>query len=227
MKRLLGLLGVLFVIGCGGDDGPPPAPEGALLVFPLQNSECATGQSINEELSQVNFEWQPSVNTDVYTLSVVNLETNVPQTIMTAATSASLSIAKGTPFSWSVTSMNDESSQTATSESWLFYNEGAQLTYAPFPAQIINPKAGATIQQNSMGRVELSWQGVDIEDDITAFEVYLSEQNPPQSLLSTLGSETMQTEAAVISGTIYYWKVITIDAEGNTSDSGIFDFKVF
>ncbi|RNC91979.1 MAG: hypothetical protein ED555_02385 [Allomuricauda sp.] len=226
MKRFLFLLVSLLMIGCGGDDGPPPAPEAALLVFPLQNSECTTGQSINANLSQVTFEWQPAANTDLYTLSVVNLTTNVSQSIATVATSANLSIAKGTPFSWSVSSTNDKSSQTATSENWLFYNEGAQLSYAPFPAQILSPKAGATVLPDTMDRVELSWIGADVEDDIDRFEVYFSEQNPPENLLSSIGSGTMQTEVSVVSGTTYYWKVVTVDAQGNTSDSGVFDFKV-
>lgn len=227
MKKLyVLLLGLTFLVGCGGDDGPPPAPEGAVLVFPLQDSECTTGQSINETLSQVTFEWQPAANTDSYTLSVVNLNTNVPQNITTRSTSASLSIEKGAPFSWSVTSTNDRSNQTATSESWLFYNAGAQTTYAPFPAQIISPKSGKTVQMDGMGQVSLEWTGADVEDDIQTFEVYFSEQNPPQSLLTTTDANTMEAQAPVNSGVIYFWRIVTIDAEGNSSDSGTFDFKV-
>ncbi len=227
MRKLLKLPILLFIVACGGDDGPPPVPEGAVLVFPLQDSECTTGQSINETLSQVTFEWQASENTDLYTLSAVNLNTNVPQTIMTASTSASLSIEKGAPFSWSVASTNNKSNQTATSESWLFYNAGAQLTYAPFPAQLISPKSGSTVQKNSMDNIVLSWSGADVEDDIETFEVYFSEENPPESLLTSVNSETGQTEVSVDSNTVYFWRVITVDAEGNTSDSGVFDFKVF
>lgn len=227
MKNLLlSFLGLTLILGCGGDDGPPPVPEGAILVFPLQNSECTTGQSINETLSQVTFEWQSAAHTDLYTLSAVNLNTNVPQNITTQSTSASLSIEKGAPYSWSVTSTNENSSQTAISESWLFYNAGSQTTYAPFPAQIVSPKSGVTVQMNAMGEISLEWIGADVEGDIQSFEVYFSEQNPPQDLLITTDSGTLQAAATVVSGVIYYWRVVTIDAEGNASDSGTYDFRV-
>ena len=225
MKHFM-LLGVLLVFfSCKKDDGPPPSPEGAQLVFPLENSECTTGVSLDETLSQVTFEWQAANNTDRYTLTVINLLTNTPQAISTINTSATLSIEKGAPFSWSILSSNSESDDTATSESWLFYNAGSQTTYAPFPAQVQFPEPGSTVQANGEGQVELAWIGADVEDDIVSFEVYFSETNPPNLLTST-ESNTSQTTGNVVSGNIYYWRVVTTDSEGNTSDSGVFDFKV-
>ncbi|MEO0571214.1 MAG: hypothetical protein AAF039_05870 [Bacteroidota bacterium] len=228
MRNWLLFLGyLLFLFSCGGgDDGPPPSPEGALLVFPEQDSECTTGVSISETLSQVTFEWQPANNTNRYTLTVINLTTNTPQAISTMSASASLSIEKGAPFSWSVLSSNSASDDTATSESWLFYNAGAQTTYAPFPAQIQFPPAGGTVQANSEGAVELSWIGADVEDDIVTFEVYFSETSPPETLIVSTAPETTQATANVTSATTYFWRVVTTDSEGNTSDSGVFDFKV-
>lgn len=227
MMRKLMLLSLLgFMVACGGDD-TPPAPQGALLVFPEENSECTTGSNVNETLSQVTFRWNASKNTDNYTLSVVNLETNVPQNISTATTSASLSIAKGTPFAWSVTSRNSKSDQVAISETWLFYNAGAQTTYAPFPAQLVSPASGSTVQKDIANEVLLEWSGADVDNDIDTFEVFFSDVNPPTTLLGTTNSATMELSASVQSSTVYYWKVITTDLEGNTSDSGIFEFKVF
>lgn len=224
MKRLLLIISVVL-ISCGGDDGPPPSPEGALLVFPLQNSECTTGVSVNETLSQVTFEWMAANNTDFYTLNVVNLETNTPQTITTGSTSAILSIEKGAPFSWSILSSNSNSDETATSENWLFYNAGALTTYPPFPAQIIRPKSGASVQKSADNQVALQWLGSDVEDDISTFEIYFSDDNPP-ALFATENASTTQINVSVVSGVTYYWSVVTTDSEGNTSDSGIFDFKV-
>lgn len=227
MKRIFQSLGLLIVLWSCGSDDPPPAPGGTDLVFPDQNSECTTGISVNETLSQVTFQWQTSSNTDSYTLSVVNLETNIPQTISTAATSASLSIVKGAPYSWSVTSLNSRSDQVATSETWLFYNAGSQTTYAPFPAQLIGPVSGSTVQRNMDNEVTLVWQGADVENDISEFEVFFATTNPPTTSLGTTASNTMELNVDVESGTIYYWKVITTDAEGNNSDSGIFEFRTF
>ena len=224
-KFFLYICAVTFLASCGGDDGPPPAPEGATLVAPARNSECTTGTSISQTQSQVTFQWQASSNTDSYTLSVVNLNTNTPQTIETNATSASLSIAKGTPFSWSVASSNAKSDQIAISETWLFYNAGSLTSYAPFPAQLVSPLSGATVFKDIANEVELKWKGTDVESDIESFEVFFSDQNPP-TVAGTTGSNKMNLKVAVESNTVYYWKVITTDSEGNTSDSGVFDFKV-
>ncbi|WP_343487225.1 hypothetical protein [Allomuricauda sp. d1] len=228
MKKIAGIImGFVFLVGCGGgDDGPPPQPEAPALVFPLQNSECTTGQDVSETQTQVTFEWQASANTDSYTLSVVNLNTNVSlQPITTQNTMASVSIDKGTPFSWTVTSRNQASGLTAVSDSWLFYNEGAQTNYAPFPAQIMAPQPGSTINANAMGQTTLKWNGTDVEDDIASYEVYFSEQNSPE-VLATTDANTTETTVNISSGTTYYWKIVTIDAQGNESDSGVFDFKV-
>jgi len=223
--RYFSLLLVLLSFACKKDK-VPKSPEGAILVFPLQNSECNTGISVNETLSQVTFEWQPAANTELYVLSAVNLNTNTPQTITTAATSASLSIEKGAPYSWTVMSSNTDSDITAISENWLFYNAGSQVNYAPFPARIVSPVSGRTVQIGANNQVLLRWSGTDIEDDISGFEVYFSETNPPNILLSTTDADTMQVPADVTSGSTYYWSVITTDSNGNTSDSGIYDFKV-
>jgi hypothetical protein len=224
LKYVLFLL--LFVFLSCGTDEAANSPAGALLVFPFQNSECTTGISINETLSQVTFEWQAANNTQLYVLSVVNLNTNIPQTITTEATSASLSIEKGAPYSWTVTSANSNTDDTATSENWLFYNAGPQINYAPFPAQIISPFSGSTAQANDSNEITLRWIGADVEDDIAGFEVYFGEENPPTTLLQTVDETTMEVNATVTSGTTYFWRIITTDSNGNTSDSGIYDFKI-
>ncbi|MEM8510317.1 MAG: hypothetical protein AAF717_20955 [Bacteroidota bacterium] len=228
MRRfLVGGILLAVVLSCGGDDdAPAPIPGEAILVFPEQNSECTTGIDVSSTLSQVTFEWQPSENTNSYTLTVINLFTNVPQTTATSGTNAALTIEKGTPFSWSVQSSNNRSNETATSASWLFYNAGSQTTYPPFPAQLVAPGSGATVQKNVDNEIVLQWVGADVEDDIAIYEVYFSDQNPPETLLITTLSDSQQTSVAVSSG-IYYWKVVTIDEAGNQSDSGVFDFRVF
>jgi len=225
IRNIIWLSIIALLVSCGGDDGPPPAPEGAMLVFPEENSECTTGTDINQMSTQITFRWMASNNTDSYTLSVVNLETNVPQNISTATTSASLTITKGTPFAWSVTSRNSDSDQVASSATWLFYNAGSQTTYTPFPAQVVKPASGSTVQRNIANEVVLEWSGADVDGDIESFEVFFSDTEPTTSLGITNAS-TMELPVAVESGIVYYWKVVTTDLEGNTSDSGVFDFKV-
>lgn len=226
-RNLIWLSLLVLLVSCGGNDDAPPVPEGATLVFPEENSECTTGIDIDQTSTQITFRWTASDNTDRYTLNVVNLDTNVPQNISTTSTSASLTIAKGTPFSWSVTSQNSASDQVATSETWLFFNAGSQTTYAPFPAQLVNPASGATVQKDIANEVLLEWSGADVDNDIDSFEVFFSDVNPPTTSVGTTDSTTMELSVDVISGGVYYWKVVTTDLEGNTSDSGVFDFKVF
>jgi len=228
MIRKIPILAVLaLIVSCSGDDGPPPVPEGATLIFPEQNSECTTGTPLNEALSHVTFRWSASKNTDRYTLSVVNLDTNVPQTISTASTTAALAIARGTPFSWSVISRNNKSEQLASSETWLFYNAGEQTSYAPFPAQLVGPGSGTTVQKNLANQVVLSWQGADVDGDIETYQIFFSQTKPPTTLIGTTNAQTTQFPVDVESSMVYYWKIVTTDAAGNSSDSGIFEFRVF
>ncbi|MCA0958358.1 hypothetical protein LCL86_04855 [Muricauda ruestringensis] len=226
IRNIIGLFVLAVFVSCGGDDGPPPAPQGAALVFPEENSECTTGTEVNQTSTQVTFRWMASSNTERYTLNVVNLNTNVPQNLSTVSTSASLTLAKGTPYSWSVTSQNASSDQVATSETWLFYNAGSQTTYAPFPAQLVHPLSGSTVIKDVANEVLLEWTGADVDNDIESFEVFLSTTNPPTTSVGLANATDMELSVSVESGTVYYWKVMTTDLEGNTSDSGVFDFKV-
>ena len=36
---------------------------------------------------------------------------------------------------------------------------------------------------------------------------------------------TTAVDVAVVSGVVYYWKIVAIDAEGNQSDSGVYTFR--
>ncbi|MHA7832160.1 MAG: hypothetical protein ACX93O_13770 [Flagellimonas sp.] len=226
IRNIIWLSILVLLVSCGGDDGPPPAPEGAALVFPEENSECTTGTDINQTSTQVTFRWMASNNTENYTLSVINLNTNVPQNISTASTSASLTITKGTPYAWSVTSRNSNSDQVASSPTWLFYNAGSQTTYAPFPAQLVNPLSAATVQMDIANEVLLEWSGADVDNDIESFEVFFSETNPPTTSVGITNASAMEIPVGVESGTVYYWRVVTTDQEGNTSISVVFDFRV-
>ena len=217
----------LMAISCGGDssDSPPPAPGTVTLVFPDQNSECTTGTVISDSQSEVTFEWQSASNTEGYILIVTNLNTNTRQTLPTQATSGTLAIDRGTPFSWIVTATNSQSSDVSTSESWLFYNEGSQTTYAPFPAQLVEPLSGSTVIRTDTGQVRLIWQGADVENDIASYDIQLSTTNPPTYNVGTQSNLVSDLFVDVDADTVYYWRVITTDAEGNSSTSSVFEFK--
>ncbi|MEO1487205.1 MAG: hypothetical protein AAFU57_15775 [Bacteroidota bacterium] len=217
----------LMAMSCGGDssDGPPPGPGTVTLVFPDQNSECTTGTEISDSQSEVTFEWQSASNAEGYILIVTNLNTNTRQTLPTQATSGTLAIDRGTPFSWIVTATNSQSSDVSTSESWLFYNEGSQTTYAPFPAQLVEPVSGSTVIRNDTGQVRLIWQGADVENDIVSYDILLSTTNPPTDNVGMQSNLVSDLLVDVDADTVYYWRVITTDAEGSSSTSSVFEFK--
>lgn len=218
------LIGIL-VFGCKKKDSPKP-PESVLLAFPDSNSECTTGQSINTTTSKVEFKWLAAENTETYELRVTNLNTSVTQTISTKVLTAILPIEKGAPFSWLVRSRNSKVGEVASSQTWRFYNAGFQTTYAPFPTEIIAPKLAESVFKDINNEVTLKWSGGDVDDDIVGYELYFSTETPPNTLIASPSPEDTDEKVSVSSNSVYYWKVLTKDSEGNISDSGIFEFKV-
>ncbi len=215
---------VLLMFGCGKDSPKAPAP--AKLLFPEQNSECTTGVDLNATTSQVEFRWQKAANTDSYELRVTNINSGVTQTVSTNTLSAQLPLEKGSPYSWVVISRNTDTQESAISTTYRFYNAGAARSYAPFPAEILSPASGATVFRDLNNEVILEWSGADIDNDIVGYELYLSTENPPQTLISEPGSSTTSIKVSVEANTVYFWYLITIDSEGNRSDSGIYGFRV-
>jgi len=219
---LLIFISLLFT-ACKKD--PPKPPSAAVLTFPLQNSLCTTGVSITPTTSRVEFMWQAADNTNTYELRVANLLTGITQTANTQFTSAELTIEKGAPHSWVVITSNTEVQETASSAIWRFFNAGSQISHTPFPAQIIAPLSGASVVRDINGEIVLEWSGADVDNDIVGYEIFLDTVSPPQVLVASPASSVSSIKINTIANTVYYWKVITKDAEGNSSDSGIYSFR--
>lgn len=226
MNKLFLIICSIFLFGCGSKDDPVARPERANLVYPERNSECNTGVNIDEISSRVEFKWQASNNTEIYELRATNLNTSVTQTISTESLSAKLPLQKGAPYSWFVTSKNSESSESATSEVWYFYNSGYETSHAPFPAGIISPRSGASVFRDINNEITLEWSGADLDDDLLGFEVYFSTENPPTTMVGNTTADKTTLKINVLPNMVYYWQVISRDEKGNTSDSGIYEFKV-
>lgn len=227
MRIITALLIALFlVVGCKKKD-PPIPPEAVLLVFPDKNSDCTIGNDINETTREIDFRWQKANNTETYELRVTNINSNITQTISTPALSARLPLSKGAAYSWVVLSKNSMVPQKVSSDTWYFFHSGFETTHPPFPAEIMSPKIGTSLFKDINNEVTLKWSGSDIDDDITGFDIYLDTVSPPVTVLVSLTGETSEQKASVASQTVYYWKVVTRDGDGHTSDSGIFDFRVY
>ena len=227
MKKISIIFALLLVFNCSkdSDDGPttPPAPGAVTLTFPDNNQECNQGVDVNINQSSVTFTWGTSSNTDSYDVLLKNLDAGTTTTHNSTSNQLAITINKGTPYSWSVISKSTLSTETTQSDTWKFYNAGDPVTsHTPFPADLIGPNMGANFTGNTSQT--LTWQGNDVDNDIVSFDVYFGTVTPPTNLHSNTTSSTI--DVTVAGGNTYYWRVVTNDGAGNTSQSEIFEFKV-
>jgi hypothetical protein len=229
MRKALYILILAAVIftGCSTGLEPIPAlsPQKAVLSFPKQNALCTQGTVASATQSSLVFKWLNAANSDSYQFHLKNLLTGVTTTSTAGSNQLEVTLNVNTPYSWSVTSKSSKTTDVAESDTWKFYNSGpGTLSYAPYPAEIIVPSMKQNV--NSVGGVvTLSWNGSDVDNDIASYDVYLGTTSTPAMYKSSI-STTILTDVPVTPGMIYYWKVTTKDTKGNTSDSGIFQFKV-
>lgn len=230
-KIVLALLFGCYACGGGDDSGDPspdpdpiPVPGAAQLVFPEDDTECNTGTVINDNLSDVTFEWNASQNTDSYEVNVINLNTNNSSRTNSTTVEAIIRIERGVPYEWFVVSKANGTNETTESERWRFYNEGPGVeNYAPFPAEAINPERGANL--NGVTNVTLEWSVSDIDDDIVSHEVFFGTDSGSLNSLGTTANTSIEN-VTVASGNVYYWQVVTIDEQENSSISDTFQFRI-
>jgi len=233
MRKILGLLSAaaLLLVSCGGGDAPtsepPPVvvtpPSAATLVFPDNNTECNEGTVLNENQSVVTFRWTDAENADTYELNLKNLDTNNTARTNANSNSAEVTLLRGTPYEWFVVSRANGTQETATSPTWKFYNQGPGVeNYAPFPAEAVAPARGATVAAS--GTITLEWTGSDVDDDLADFEVFFGTD---AAALSSIGTTTENTiETSITASTVHFWRVVSRDSQGNSSQSEIFEFRV-
>lgn len=228
MRKLILFISVIAIIsGCKGKDSieSGPAPEKATLVSPFQNEVCLTGTSVSDLQSEVTLTWENAPNADSYQVYLKNLQSGVMNILYSAESSVEVPLKKNTPYSWYVITKSSKSSGTAQSETWKFFNSGTgKLSYAPFPAELISPTFGQNITAAG-GKITLDWAGSDVDNDITAYTVYFGTTSTPELLRANM-IESEVKDVAVTANTTYYWKIVTTDFEGNTTDSELFQFKV-
>lgn len=233
MMRIVKILAAILTIGTltscpGGKDNPDGgnpsgAPSAATLVFPDNNLECTEGTVVNDNQSTVTFQWQAASNANSYEVTLKNLDTNASSAINSNTNEAPITLERGVPYEWFVTSKSDGTNATAKSDTWRFFNAGVGVAnYAPFPASVVSPTRGQTI--TSAGTINLEWQGNDVDNDLVEFEVLFGTTTNPTTSLGTTAQSSIS--ASISSGQTYYWRVISKDRVGNTSQSEVFDFRV-
>ncbi len=224
-KRILGLIVVLFITACGGKKNAPAVPDKADLLAPLKDQPCLTGTVLSATESSVVFNWSAAQNTTSYDITIRNLLTQTDATQTVSTNTATVKLLRNTPYSWYVTSKSSKVSTTTKSDVWKFYNAGpGVVTYAPFPAEITGPAFG-TILPSGTTTVNLAWKGSSVSSNIVAYDVYFGPSANP-ALFRNHTTDSFVNNVTVGANTTYYWRVVTIDSNGNISDSGTFNFYV-
>ncbi|RZK12765.1 MAG: hypothetical protein EOO46_01970 [Flavobacterium sp.] len=222
----IAIIFLTFSCGSSEDNGGNAGGNAtaAVLLFPLNNSECITGTDASATQSKVTFEWNAAQNADLYYVYVKNLNTQAQlQYNAQGNTSMEITLLKGTPFSWYVVAKS-ANGNLAESEKWKFYNAGNAIeNYIPFPAELVSPSMSSTVQGPT---IDLEWLANDVDDDIVNYKVYLGTTTNPTTLIGTVTEERLN-QVTTTSNTNYYWKVVTTDGVGNSSTSTIFQFKTF
>ncbi len=227
MRKVLYLFAVIFLFfACkkSNKEVISPSPSAAVLVSPINNEACFTGVTVSATQSSVLFTWQAAAHADGYVLTVTNLLTNSEQRLNTTLPSGSLTLELSTPYAWQVVSKSSANTITAKSVIWKFYNTGPGVSsFPPYPAELTSPSLGQTVTPTN-GKITLVWKGSDADNDIANYDVYLGTSSS-LTLIKAQHLASPLTDVAVNANSTYYWKVITRDAKGNTSDSGVFEFK--
>lgn len=220
-KHLLFCLLCLVAISC---KKPAKAPTKAVLSLPANNEACISGTITSPTLSSILFKWAASQNAESYELTIKNLESGVTTTQNTTATELAVTLTRNTPYSWFVTAKSSKIATTAVSDTWKFFNAGEATTaYAPFPADLTFPKMAQRVTPTA-GKLNLTWVGSDADNDILNYDIYLGTSSTAPALIKSAQTGLTLADVPVNAGTTYYWKVITRDNKGNTSDSGIYVF---
>ena len=243
MNNILKYFSFLFtltlIIGCGGGGGDegggdtgggdvtvnPPAKS--TLSAPANNKTCETGTSVSSTQSDVDFTWGVSADTDSYDLKITDLNSSVAtnKTGLTT-TSTKVTLDKGVPYSWTVTSKSTKSSVTTPSDTWKFYLEGTGFAnYAPFPADLKAPSSGSTVKRTD-GKATFTWEGSDPDSgDTLAYTLYVDKtdgEQTPSSAQTDLSVLTL--DVALDAATTYYWRVKSSDGT-NSSYSTVYTFN--
>lgn len=202
------------------EDGNPISPLKVELQFPHKDELCNRGTNITPEQSTVFFEWKASNVAESYTVYITNLLDGSIKQAVTTDDNIGVAIDRATPYSWYVEAK--AGNEAEDSDTWKFYNAGDALqNYAPFIATVIAPEMAAAV---NAGTITLNWSGTDVDNDIVGYDVYFDTNINPAIHASDTASTNI--DVSVSSGAIYYWKIVTKDAAGNTSETGIYQFRV-
>ena len=225
-KHFTSFILVFLLVHCQKTEQPVD-PGVANLISPVDKETCLDGVSINDTQSNVTFVWGTATDALSYELEIANLLTQSTQVFTSDTNELSIALSKAEPYSWLVRSVGETGTAPSVSDPWKFYLAGdAVVNYAPFPAELITPRSGANTTPDINNLVILRWTADDVDNDLDRFEVYLDaiDGTTLNQEITYLAQET-QLEVEVENNTVYYWKIVAIDLNGNQSSSGVYTFR--
>jgi len=243
MRHLLKYFSFLFTLtlvscGGGGDEGGGSGgggggnvinpPGKSTLTAPANNKTCETGTSISDAKSEVTFTWGASADTNTYDLKITDLNTStITNKTGLSTTTTKVTLEKGVPYSWNITSKSTASTTNTASDTWKFYLAGTGIVnYAPFPADLKTPASGSTVTRDGDGKVAFTWDGSDPDTgDTLKYTLYVDSTDGKQTPATALSNLTVKTASVALeAATTYYWRVKTSDGT-NASYSIVYSFK--
>jgi hypothetical protein len=223
MRLCIYFLSLILIWSCGSE--PIPEPQATVLIAPADLNECTTALVLSETERQVKFQWTLALNTDSYELVVVNTLTNARYGKTSALLTESIVLTSGASYRWYVNSKSLLSSAVGKSSVRQFYLEGSQdESYLPFPAVLLRPENQSIVDLESSGDFLFDWEGYDLDEDIMSYAVYLGKTEDNLDLVQE-GLTVSQLSLSLDTGERYFWQIITLDSEGNTSKSEVYSFQ--
>jgi hypothetical protein len=228
----------LISCGGGGDDGGGSGgggggnvinpPGKSTLTAPANNKTCETGTSVSDTKSEVTFTWGASADTNTYDLKITDLNSStITNKTGLSTTTTKVTLDKGVPYSWNITSKSTASTTTTASDTWKFYLAGTGVVnYAPFPADLKTPASGSTVTRDGDGKVAFTWDGSDPDTgDTLKYTLYVDTTDGKQTPPAAQTDLTAKTASVALdAATTYYWRVKTSDGI-NSSYSIVYSFK--
>lgn len=219
----MALVALVVLVGCKKkhNDGPPLGK--ATLLSPEQNELCSSGRIISTTESELIFSWSSAENAAGYILIIKNQHDRDSLVFESALTEIKVVLKRSMPYSWKIVSLSANKKKEQHSEWRQFYNSGPGVVkYVPFPAEAVYPTDGSKVVPVS-GRVSLTWKGIDVDKDILGYDIYMGTGLPLTLIKQEHLTETL-SDVKVLSNSVYFWRVITRDAAGNSSQSSLFKF---
>lgn len=229
MRTILLIIAFFVLVSCKPDVDLVQVvlvePSKVELIFPENNSVCTTGTILSNSQSEVVFEWTDAEIGDMYELYLTNLETGEESSYQSTNSSMAITLFRGTPYRWEVSTLLQGTNKSTKSDFGAFYNAGDGIvTHIPFPASAIYPRNGEYLIASTQ-RTTLQWSTEDLDDDIVGYDIYFGTSNPPVLFAEDHTGQSLEN-VDVESGQIYYWSIRTYDAQGNVSNSPVFSFTV-